>query len=343
MDIQKLEQILNERGEKSFRKKQILERYISPTVISWDDISHIPQDLREVLREQLPFSTSAYEDHFETSDVIKFVFKILDGDHRVEAVVMKHTDGRRTLCLSCQSGCPMACTFCATGTMGLKKNLTASEMFDIVKKIQEVLHGRNEAITNIVYMGMGEPFATYHEVKESLYLIHDYIGLGWRKISVSTCGIVPKIREFARDFPQVNLAISLHAASDEKRSLMMPINNTFNLASLMQVCKEYVETTHRKLFFEYLVIDNFNDGIEDAQDLKKILDHPLYHLNLIRFHATDAVQETYGVAWKAPTKERLRLFIKKIDALGIPMTLRRSFGERIDAACGMLALKHSKK
>ena len=320
MEIKQLQLLLNEHQQPSFRMKQILDWYYGGNAQSWNEATMLPASLREVLTQDVPFTTSSFEDAVESDDVIKFVFKLTDGGEMVEAVIMKHDDGRRTLCLSSQAGCPMGCYFCATGTLKLKKNLTASEMLDIVRYIAVELSNRDEEITNIVYMGMGEPFSNYEAVKESIQLIHDYFEIGWRKISVSTCGIVPMIKRFAKDFPQVNLAISIHAATDEKRSQMMPINDNFDIATLMKACEDYVKETNRKIFFEYLVIDGFNDKPEDAVALKKILNNKLYHLNLIRFHATEAVSSTYG----------------------IPFTLRRSFGEPVDAACGMLALKNRK-
>ena len=175
--------------------------------------------------------------------------------------------------------------------MGLKKNLTAYEMTDMVREVNIFLAQRSEKITNVVYMGMGEPFANYAPVKKSIEILHDpkLFGLGWRKITVSTSGVAHMIPRFAKDFPQVNLAISLHAFDNTKRSQLMPINDRFPVEVLMKECREYVESTNRKLFFEYLVIENFNDRPEDVLGLKKLLNHPLYHLNLIRFHATEAV------------------------------------------------------
>ena len=340
MELPALQSLLKEHNIPTFRYKQIVDAYFSKPIASWSEVKGIGKELVTLLEEKLPFCSITYKDHTITEDVIKYVFTLASGD-LIEAVVMKHDDDRRTLCLSCQSGCPMGCYFCATGTMGLKKNLTASEIVDTAREVNRILQTEyNETLTNIVYMGMGEPFANYKPVKDSLQMLHDLMGFGWRRLSVSTCGIVPKILEFAKDFPQVNLAISLHAGTNEKRSKMMPINDTYPLEKLMKACEEYVETTHRKIFFEYLVIDGFNDTKEDAQALKKILNHHLYHLNLIRFHATSATQSAYGITWKAPTKSRLDEFMEEINLAHIPFTLRRSFGERVDAACGMLALKN---
>ena len=237
----------------------------------------------------------------------------------------------------------MGCTFCATGTMGLKKNLTPYEIIDMVVLVQTELHKRDEEVTNVVYMGMGEPLATYPAVKESLQMLHDKVGLGWRKITVSTSGIPDKIVTFAKDFPQVNLAISLHAAINDKRSKLMPINKRFSVQEVMKAAHEYIKITNRKIFFEYLVIDGFNDGEDDVVALKEILKHKLFHLNLIRFHETDAVKAAYGVKWRAPSRERLNAFMTALTRAGLILTLRRSFGEGLDAACGMLALKNSNK
>ncbi len=340
MELPLLQKILTENNIPKFRYQQIVDAYFSKPIVSWGEVKGLGKDLVALLESKIPFCSISYKDHTTTADVVKYVFTLTSGN-LIEAVVMKHDDGRRTLCLSCQSGCPMGCYFCATGTMGLKKNLTASEIVDTAREVNRILQTEyNETLTNVVYMGMGEPFANYSAVKESLHMLHDLMGFGWRRLSVSTCGIVPKILEFAKDFPQVNLAISLHAATNEKRSKMMPINDTFPLEKLMKACEAYVVTTRRKIFFEYLVIDGFNDTLEDVHELKKVLNHPLYHLNLIRFHATDATQSAYGITWKAPTKARLDAFMSEIKRAKIAFTLRRSFGERVDAACGMLALKN---
>ncbi len=343
MDLKKLKTILEEFGEKPFRYKQAVEFYFANDAESWDDITVLSKEIREKLKKEIPFNLVEVKKQIESDDVIKFAFKMVESNHVVESVVMKHNDGRRTLCLSCQAGCAMGCYFCATGTMGLQKNLSAYEMIDMVREVNMFLKKRAEEVTNVVYMGMGEPFTNYPAVKESLQILHNCVGLGWRKMTISTCGIVPKIMEFAKDFPQVNLAISLHAATNEKRSKLMPVNNSFPLEKLMPVCRDYVETAGRKLFFEYLVIEGFNDSDEDVAALAELLDHPLYHLNLIRFHETGATKSKYGVRWKAPSRSSLDIFMGKIEEAGISYTLRRSFGENIDAACGMLALAEQKK
>lgn len=342
MNLKQLQTILEKAGEKPFRYKQAVNFYFTSDARSWDDVSVLGKDIRAKLAAALPFCLVTVKKQVESDDVIKFVFKLAESDHLVESVVMKHNDGRRTICLSCQAGCAMGCYFCATGTMGLQKNLSAYEIIDMVREVNIFLQRRGEHVSNVVFMGMGEPFTNYPAVRESLHVLHDHIGLGWRKLTISTCGIVPKIMEFAKDFPQVNLAISLHAATNEKRSKLMPVNTKFPLEMLMPACRAYVETTGRKLFFEYLVIEGFNDQMEDVRALSRLLDHPLYHLNLIRFHATSATQSKYGIAWKAPTRASLDTFMKQIEETGISYTLRRSFGERIDAACGMLALAESK-
>lgn len=342
MNITALTTYFTEANLPKFRLKQTIDYFIAHTPKKWVEVSVLPKDLREKLAQELPLYTVTLNLINESSDVIKFLFDLPDTKESIEAVIMKHEDGRRTLCLSCQAGCPMGCTFCATGTLGLKKNLSADEMFDTVLLVNQFLSDRKETTTNIVYMGMGEPFVNYQAVKESLQRIHDALDIGWRKFSVSTSGIIPRIKEFAKDFPQVNLAISLHAASEEKRTQLMPINKQFPLADLMDACKTYVETTNRKIFFEYLVIAGFNDTNEDVKALRHLMRNPLYHVNLIRFHATDAVANTYHVHWRAPSREELEIFKEKLNKAHIIYTLRKSFGETIDAACGMLALKNQK-
>ncbi|MFZ5365550.1 MAG: 23S rRNA (adenine(2503)-C(2))-methyltransferase RlmN [Patescibacteria group bacterium] len=335
MDIKKLDDILIQSNQPKFRRQQLLLFYFQNKPESWNDFSNLPKDLRQMLATKLPLSTVIIDHVTESSDTTKFLIRLSDSADLVEAVTMKHGE-RTTLCLSCQSGCPLGCQFCATGTMKVTRNLSASEIIDTVKAVANYLAARHSEISNIVYMGMGEPFLNYDAVKESLILLHDYWPIGWRKISVSTAGIVPRLAKFANDFPQVNLAISLNAAEDEKRSELMPVNDQYPLTQLMPACKKYVQRTKRKLFFEYIVIPGFNDSRDDARQLKKLLNHPLFHLNIIKFHKSDAVACKNNIKWPSASSKQMMAFKKLLELEKIPFTQRRSFGESINAACGML-------
>ena len=229
----------------------------------------------------------------------------------------------------------MACTFCATGTMGLTRNLTRDEIAEQVLYYVRRLGEKNERVTNVVLMGMGEPLHNYDEVLAALRIMNDPKGMniGARHLSVSTCGIVPGILRLADEKFQVNLAISLHSAIDEVRSKIMPVNRPYPVAKLMAAVRTYMEKTNRKVMFEYLLLSGINDRPEDARALKRLLgdDLRLVHVNLIKYHNTQAFEGT--------PKDRRVAFLRELHELGIPATHRITFGEDIDAACGQLAVK----
>jgi len=376
MDIINLEKFLKEKGEKDYRLKQVKKAVFVDLINDWNEATNLSKELREKIKKEFPLLSLEVLNLLESKnkDSIKAVFKFKDGNV-IEAVLMKHLNtkdddakaGRNTVCVSSQAGCAMNCGFCATGKMGLKRNLTSEEIVDQVlffarwlKKWQGLAltsdgkarpcHERYEKVNNIVFMGMGEPFLNYDNTIQAIRILNDKDGfnLGIRHISVSTCGIVPGIEKFAEENLQVNLAISLHAADDETRTKLMPINKTYPLEDLMKAVGDYIKKTNRKVMFEYLLIDGVNDRAEDAANLAKLMKNSLYHINLIKYHDTGLARNASNLACEAgradfkPSPQAKRTqFFDTLKKLGVSATFRVSFGEDILAACGQLAGKNN--
>lgn len=341
MNIQKINQILAENNFPKYRLSQVLDGIFKQFMSSWAEITNLPKELIEVLEKEAPISSLEVAQDFEAfpKDASKILFKTKDGNF-VETVLMKHADkgesggGRKTVCISSQAGCVMNCAFCATGQGGFFRNLTAEEILDQVLHYCRVLKKQGERVNNIVFMGMGEPFNNYGNVIEAIKLFNgaEYLNIGMRHISVSTCGVVPGIEKFAKENIQANLAISLHAPTDEIRNKLMPINVAFPIKKLLQAVDLYIEKTNRKVMFEYLLIDGINDSDACAEDLASLMKKKLYHVNLIKYHATSA-------ALRASSQSRQTKFFDILKKAGVSVTFRRSFGEDIQAACGQLGGK----
>ena len=291
MDFQKCAAVLTQHNQPNFRLNQIKRAFACDLVASWDEVTTIPGALRKVLQEHIPVSslTEARRQESRYGDTLKVALTLKEGQ-MIETVMMRHRDGRRTICVSSQAGCPMRCSFCATGTMGFKRNLTSEEIIDQVLHFARLLKPLGEKVTNVVLMGMGEPMHNYDAVIAALKTLNDPEGfhLGARHMSISTCGIVPGILRLADEPMQINLAISLHAPNDTLRTKLMPVNLAYPLGKLMPTIETYLAKTNRKVFFEYLLIDGMNDTDEIAEELAVLLKHPLYHLNLIKYHTTGA-------------------------------------------------------
>lgn len=349
MDIINLENYLKGKGEKDYRLKQIKKAVFCDLINNWDEATTLSKDLREEIKKEFSFSSLESLNLIESKnkDSVKAIFKLKDGNI-IETVLMKHLNtkeddaksGRNTVCISSQAGCAMNCSFCATGKIGLKRNLTSEEIVDQVLFFARQLHHQGpslmsrNAVNNVVFMGMGEPFLNYDNTIQAIRILNDKDGfnLGIRHISVSTCGIAPGIEKFADENFQANLAISLHAADDKTRSKLMPINDTYPLVVLMKAVDDYVKKTNRKVMFEYLLIDGINDQLEDATNLAKLMKNSLYHVNLIKYHDT-------GGDFKPSSQVKRTQFFDILKKLGVSVTFRVSFGEDILAACGQLAGK----
>ncbi len=340
MDTLALNDVLAAKKEPLFRLAQAKRSFYAEFLKSWRDVSTYPEILRQALEREIPWDVLSEEKNIQSQDAstVKKLFSCADGSI-IESVLMRHEDGRNTVCLSCQVGCPMGCVFCASGAMGFKRNLTLHEIAEQTIWFSRLLKEQEAKVTNVVFMGMGEPFNNYNEVLGAVRLLNDPSGfnLGARHITISTSGIVPGILKFAKEPRQVNLAVSLHSAIDETRSKLMPVNKVYPLSKLMSALAEYAKITNRKIFFEYLLIDGVNDDLRQAQELVKLLssNRRLYHVNLIKYHDTGK--------FKASDLKCHEEFRRVLREAGINTTERISFGEDIDAACGQLALKSLKK
>lgn len=335
MHFDRLQQALHAHGQPSYRLAQIKRAFFLELQPSWDALTVLSKSLREDLAKEVSWNvlTTLRVQESRDGETSKTLFCCEDGQ-TIEAVLMRHQDERNTVCVSSQAGCAMACTFCATGTMGLKRNLRSEEIVEQVIHYARFLKAKGEVVTNVVLMGMGEPLHNYDQVMDALKTLNDKQGFnfGARRMSISTCGIVPGILRLADEPLQVNLAISLHAGTDEVRSKIMPVNKAYPLTKLMEAVRLYMQKTNRKVMFEYLLLRGINDRREDAEAVARLLgsDVRLVHVNVIKYHDTLAFQGTDRGA-------RIE-FVDELRALGIPATHRVTFGEDIDAACGQLAV-----
>ncbi len=324
-------EVLEERGEPAYRLGQAYEALSRGLVRDWEEATSLPKGLRAALSEGAPAAVLELVRVARATDgTRKYLFKTRDG-HLIETVMIPEKE-RRTVCISTQVGCPMGCTFCATGLLGIKRNLKAREIAEQVFVAARDL--APERVTNVVVMGMGEPMLNYEQTLLALKVLNDKAGFGLaaRSIAVSTSGLVDKIRRFADEPEQFHLAISLHTPFEEERKELMPVASRHPIPELMSAARYYVEKTHRKLFFEYTLLAGVNDQERHVEALAELLDHPLYHLNLLRFNWTDT-------GFAATPKGEARNFLRYARELGLSATLRPSRGQDIDAACGQLAAK----
>ena len=297
-------------------------------------ISVLPVELRAALRAEdfaLECVTPVALQRSNDGQTTKGLFRLHDGNE-VEAVCMEHRGGRTTICISSQAGCAFKCSFCSTGQAGFTRNLEAIEIFDQARFFARELKSKGKRVTNIVFMGMGEPFHNYDAVMDAVRLLNDPygFGLGHRHITISTVGLVPQIDRFAAEGLQVNLAISLHAPTDAQRSAIMPVNDRYPVAELMNACARYTAQTNRKVFFEYVMLAGVNDDDASAHALARLMHGKLYHVNLIPYNATP------DAALQGTSEARTRAFQKILDAEGVPTTVRVPMGRDIAAACGQL-------
>ena len=328
-----LDTYLEQLGEPRFRADQIWVGLYQNFRISAGEITTLPEKLRTHLEKAFVFTALTPERSIESEDrqTVKTLFKLRDGLF-IEAVLMLY-DERRTLCISSQSGCGMGCTFCATGQMGFRRNLTSGEIIAQVLYFARKLAVADDRVTNIVVMGMGEPFHNYENVMEALGRLNDpdAFGLGARRITLSTVGIVPKIRQFADENTQFNLAISLHTVDNALRSSMMPINKKYPVEDLLEACRYYIDKTSRRLTFEYALIEGVNDSVRDAEALARKLRGMICHVNLIPLNPTQ------GFYKQGTRPDQVQAFSDILDSHNIPCTVRLRRGIEIQAGCGQLA------
>ena len=327
MDLDLLTRTLSESGEPAFRARQIW-RWTSQGASSYDAMTDLPRTLRARLAEEVPFSTLTLEDEARARDgTVKALLGTADG-RPVEAVLMVYRDGRRSLCLSSQSGCPLTCTFCATGQMRFGRNLTASEIVD------QALHFRRFGpVDHAVFMGMGEPMMNVDAVLDACALLPD-VGITSRRTAVSTVGWVPGIERLTENPRPIRLALSLHAADPALRSELMPVNDRYPLADVLAACRAHHERKRRKVFVEYVMLAGVNDSVGQARQLAEILDPRIYKVNLIPYNPT-------GGAFEGSSPKGIAAFQDELERRGLRATVRLTRGREIDAACGQLAARAS--
>ena len=336
MNYKKIQQILA--NEKPFRIKQVNRAIFFELVEDWNSVTTLPKDLREKLQVECPLEIKAKILIAKDKNSAKAVLKLDDGA-QIETVLMKHDNKRNTVCVSSQVGCQLGCAFCATGAGGFFRDLTAEEIISQVLLFARRLKLTDEKVTNIVFMGMGEPFMNYNEVMKAVRLLNDNdkFNLGARHISISTVGVVPGIRKFTAEDLQVNLAISLHAPDDKLRDKIMPINKKYPLAAVLAAAADYLDKTNRKLMIEYVMLKDLNDSEDQARQLATLLKESLgklFFVNLIAYNPTGRFSPS--------TPAKIRKFKDILMQAGIVTLERYRFGRDIKAACGQLVKKKIK-
>lgn len=335
MTYEELEAFLKDMGEKAFRARQIYT-WLYRGITDFDEMTDISKQLRERLSQVSYISQAKVLQKLESKldETKKILFELGDGNV-VESVVMYYKHGI-TICISCQVGCRMGCKFCASTIGGKVRDLSAGEIIDQVIFAQKEI---GERISNIVMMGIGEPFDNYDNVVKFLKNVNNEMGLniGYRHISVSTCGVVPRIREFSALNLPVTLSISLHAVNNETRSKIMPVNNKYDIDMLLDACRDYIAENHRRISFEYSIINGVNDSVDDAHSLADLLGKMLCHVNLI---PVNNVEENN---FRKPDRAKIQCFADTLASRGINATVRRELGSDISASCGQLRRAHIKE
>jgi 23S rRNA (adenine2503-C2)-methyltransferase len=344
MDLPLLEETLRERGEPAFRTHQVWE-WTARGAPGYAEMTNLPRPLRDELTSAVPFSTLEVEAERESRDgTVKTLFRTADG-HAVEAVLMRYRDGRRSICLSSQSGCPLTCTFCATGAMAFGRNLTGSEILD------QALHFRRlTEVDHAVFMGMGEPMLNLDEVLGAAQRLPD-LGITHRRTTISTVGWLPGLRRFVAEVDEpIRLALSLHAPDDELRVRIMPVNDRYPISDVVAECRRHAEGTRRRVFVEYVMLAGVNDAPEQAHALADLLGSEHFKVNLIPYNpwaataggkAAGARPNTppteAGGPYEGSSRERIGAFRQELERARVPVTVRLTRGRDIEAACGQLA------
>jgi 23S rRNA (adenine2503-C2)-methyltransferase len=323
MDLALLDELITERRQPAYRGRQVWE-WAARGAAGYEAMTNVPAPIRAALTAELPFSTLTVEDELLARDrTLKVLFRTHDG-HPVEAVLMRYRDGRRSVCVSSQSGCPLTCTFCATGAMQFGRNLTASEILD------QVLHFRRiEPIDHCVFMGMGEPFLNVDNVIEAARRLPD-IGVTHRRTTISTVGWLPGLSRFIDEVEEpIRLALSLHAADIRLRSRLMPVNDRYPLADVLAECRRYVELRGRRVYVEYVMLAGVNDSPTQARELAATLGPDAFKVNLIPYNPTGM--------FDGSSRDTIAAFKQVLDRARVPATVRLTRGRDIAAACGQLA------
>ena len=334
-DLEDLKKELVEIGEKPFRAEQIFKWIYQEKVKSFDEMTNLSLELREKLKQNYTICNYKILRKQESKDgTIKYLFDVLDGN-AIETVLMSYHHGY-SICVSSQIGCKMGCKFCASTGINFIRSLTSGE---IVEQILAVEQDTGDKISNVVFMGIGEPLDNYDNVIKAIRILNNPKGLniGARHISVSTSGLVPRIYDLANENIQCTLSVSLHASNDEKRSSMMPVNNAYNIEELMKACRDYIAITNKRISFEYALAKDNNDNLEDAKQLVSLLKGMLCHVNLI------PINKIENGNFVKSSNENIIKFRDYLNDNGIVATIRRELGSDIDAACGQLRRKNLSK
>ena len=333
-DLNELKQELTNIGEKPFRAEQIFKWLYVEKVHSFDEMTNLSLELREKLKQNYDICNFTIVKKLESKDgTKKYLFGLSDGN-AIESVLMQYHFGK-TVCVSSQIGCKMGCKFCASTGIAFIRSLTSGE---IVEQIIAIEQDIGEKISNVVFMGIGEPFDNYDNVMNAVKILNNQKGLniGARHISISTSGIVPKIYQFADENVQCTLSISLHSANNETRSSMMPVNNAYNIQELIKACKYYISKTNKRISFEYALAKDNNDNQKAADELVELLHGMLCHVNLI------PINKIENGKYIKSSNENIIKFRDYLNSKGITATIRRELGSDIEAACGQLRRKNLK-
>ena len=334
-NLEDLKQEMLSIGEKPYRAEQIFKWIYIDKVKTFEEMTNLSLDLRKKLEENYTICNFKILKKQESSDgTKKYLFDVLDGN-AIESVLMEYNSWK-TICVSSQIGCKMGCKFCASTGIPFVRNLTSGEIVEQILAVEQDIQDR---ISNVVFMGIGEPLDNYENVIKAIKIINNPkgINIGARHISVSTSGLVPRIYDLANENIQCTLSISLHATTDEKRSSMMPINNRYNIAELMQACRDYIKITNKRISFEYALAKDNNDNLEDAKELVHLLKGMICHVNLIPINKIENGKFTKS------SNENIIKFRDYLNEHGIVATIRRELGSDIDAACGQLRRKNLKE
>ncbi len=319
------------KDEPAYRLAQVKKALFIDLVSAWDEVTVLPKTLRAVLSRDHSLDIPAKVLVSKDDATVKALITLKDGK-QVESVLMRHKDGRNTVCVSSLVGCPMGCTFCATAGMGMVRKLSADEIVLQVLFFARWLKKEGARVGSVVFMGMGEPFLNYDAVFKAVQMIHepDFFNIGARHISISTCGILEGIERMAKEPLSINLAISLHASNDEVRASLMPVARTYPINQLLETVDAYVQKTNRKVMYEYLLIEGVNDKEEHAQELAELLKDRLCMVNLISYNPTGT--------YTATSEKGATRFKNILKRNGIEVSIRYRFGRDIEGACGQLAV-----
>ena len=345
LSFQKIEELVNSLGVSAYRVKQLTHWLYRELALSFDEMTDLPKPFRENLAKRAHLHCLTLTRKLVSRDgTIKVLFTLEDGN-TIESVLMPYleTEGktRYTLCVSTQVGCPIKCAFCATGQQGFERNLSPGEIIDQVLYFARKLRDEEEGnvITNLVFMGMGEPLANYDNVWQAIVMLNspDGFTLGARNITVSTSGLIPGIKRLSQEKIQVNLAVSLHASKNSLRNLLVPINNKYPLEQLIPACRDYITASGRRVSFEYILFEGINDSLVQARSLAHLVAGLNCHVNLI------VANKTAGSEYCSPSAETVTAFDQELKRLRITCTVRQSRGVDIDAGCGQLRSRHTKR